>query len=157
MATTLLTIDEQARALGHAVWLERRCFELLGGWVRSPDEPEVALWFAATSRHHGEHALMLERLLPATRDHDPATTVGPVDDEWPARLDAWSVAASTADRHAAAQELVAAAIESHSLLESSLTTVADAPAIRAVRAVLADELQDLTALDGGERARPEAG
>jgi hypothetical protein len=155
MATTLLTIDEQAGALGHAVWLERRCFEVIGGWVRSTDEPAVALWLAATSRHHGEHALVLERLLPATRDHEPAAMVGPADDAWPGRLDAWA-ATATADRFAAAQELVEAAIESHSVLESSLTNVADAPAIRALRAVLADELQDLHQDPSGEggSARP---
>jgi hypothetical protein len=139
MATTVLTIDEQAGALGHAVWLERRCFEVLGGWARSTDEPAVALWFAATSRHHGEHALALERLLPATRDHDPTTRVRPADAEWPARVDAWAAAASTAERLAAATALLAATIESHSALESSLTSVADAPAIRALRGVLGDE------------------
>lgn len=143
MARTRLTIDEQAQALGHAVWLERRSFEVLGGWVRATDEPAAALAFAAASRHHGEHAQALERLLPATRDHDPATTIGPADDAWSARVDTWAGATSVPERLAAARALLDAAMESHAGLEASLATVADAPLRRALRAVLADERQDL--------------
>jgi len=150
MASTRLTLDEQAVALGHAVWLERRCFEVLGGWVRSTTEPGAALGFAAASRHHGEHAQALERLLPATRDHDPATTVGPADQAWPSRLDGWAGAGSTADRIAAARALLEAVVESHSAFEASLSAVADAPVMRVLGAVVADERRELD--PAGDRA-----
>ncbi len=70
-----MTIDESARRLGHIVWVERRLFELLGGWVTSTPEPAVKLALARRSRHHAAHAAAIEVVLPDTRDHDPVAVV----------------------------------------------------------------------------------
>jgi hypothetical protein len=145
MTETTLTIDEQARLIGHAVWQEQRCFEVLGGWIRSTAEPATKLAFAAQSHHHGTHARLLEPLLPSTRDHDPATFIVPPDDAWPRRLDEAAVAAATDDRTAAARALLDAVVASHEAALAAMTPVADAPATRALRAVVADEREDRAA------------
>jgi len=80
MAASALTIDEYGRALGHVVWLERRCFELFGALARAEPDPAAKLAFAAASTHHGFHAALLEPLLPDTRDHDPESFVRPATD-----------------------------------------------------------------------------
>jgi hypothetical protein len=146
MTETTSTIDAQARLLGHAVWLEQRCFEVLGGWIRSTPEPAEKLAFAAQSHHHGTHAQLLEPLLPSTRDHDPATFVAPLDDEWPRRLAEAAAAEATDDRTAAARTLLDAVIASHESALAAMTPVADAPAMRALRAVVTDEREDRAAL-----------
>ena len=80
MATTALTLEEYGRALGQVVWLERRCFELLGELARAEPDPAAKLAFASASTHHGAHAALLEPLLPDTRDHDPESFVRPAKD-----------------------------------------------------------------------------
>jgi hypothetical protein len=146
MAETTLTIDEQAQLVGHAVWLERRCFEVLGSWVRSTPDPAAKLAFAMQSHRHGTHAQLLEPLLPATRDHDPASFVVPLDDGWPTRLDETATAATPEDRIAGARALLDAVIASHESALAAMTPVADGPAVRALRAVVTDEHEDRAAL-----------
>jgi hypothetical protein len=146
MAVTSLTIDEQARLLGHAVWLEQRCFEVVGGWVRSTSDLAAKLAFAAQSHHHGTHAQLLESLLPATRDHDPAKLIAPLDDGWRRRLDDAAATSSTVDRVAAARALLDDVLASHAAALAAMTTVADRPAMRALAEIVDDEQADRAAL-----------
>ena len=52
------TIEETARRLGHARWVEIRLFELLGAWVGDTVDTDVKLRFASAS--------------PASRTHEPS-------------------------------------------------------------------------------------
>ena len=72
------TIEESARRLGNFRWIEMRLFELLGGWVALTPEPEIKVWLADESRHHGWHSELLEERLPEVRDLSPERqTVAP--------------------------------------------------------------------------------
>jgi hypothetical protein len=57
-------------------------------------------------------------------------------------VDEWAAADSTAARLTAARALREATIGSHAALEDSLAAVADAPAIRVLGAILADERRE---------------
>ncbi len=136
MTTTTLTIDEQARALAAAVVIERRAFETIGRAAAAADEPAAKLVLATVSRHHGEHAVALEALLPATRDHDPAGLVGTAE--------AAADPPTPGDAPLAALE---GAIAHHEATIARLTPVADGPMLRALTAVLAEERSDLAGLE----------
>lgn len=142
-----MTIDETAARLGALVAAERRLFEVLGGWVTTTPEPDAKVVFARLSRYHGEHAVTLAGLLPDTRDHDPDSLVALIDDD---PLAAVLGAESTAERIAAVTGDVAAAhlgrIEAHL---ADCSTVRDAPAMRALVAILAEDragFEELSAL-----------
>lgn len=133
MATTSFTIGEQARDLAAAVVIERRAFEAIGRAAAAADEPATKLALATVSRHHGEHAVVLEALLPATRDHDPAELVGTAEADAPTAGD---------DPRA----VLVGAIAQHEATLARLTPVADGPLLRALTAILAEEGSDLAAL-----------
>jgi hypothetical protein len=96
----VLSIDATAAVIGHACWLEARCFELLGGWVPLIAEPEVKLLVARHSRHHGWHVELLTEVLPATRDHDPRRLVVPAEHRWATAVElvAGDAATTTVER-----------------------------------------------------------
>lgn len=133
MATTTLTIDEQAQAIAAAVVTERRAFEALGDAAAAADDPATKLALALASRHHGEHAGALEALLPATRDHAPAALVAGVEDE-------------QTTPGSGPRAVLEAAIAGHEATLARLTPVADGPARRALSAILAEERADLARL-----------
>jgi hypothetical protein len=95
MSVPGLTIDETARFLGHATWIERRLFEVLGGYVQTVPEPSVKLALARHSRHHAWHAELLEPLRPDTRDHRLEVR-GPLDAAWRTRVNRMLAASTTA-------------------------------------------------------------
>lgn len=136
-----MTIEESARRLGAAAWVEQQLFELLGGWVRSTDDPHLALALATTARHHGAHALELGDLLPETRAHDPAALVAPPPDD----AERWKALGALDDPVAGVRALVEAVAGHLSALETWLaesTEVRDGPGIRVVARILAEDRAD---------------
>ena len=71
------TLDDTARRIARARWLEERCFEVLGGWVASTPEPEVKLVLARQSHHHAWHAELFERVLPVASGLEVVDQPGP--------------------------------------------------------------------------------
>lgn len=69
--------DLHARAtrLGHCVWVERRCFEVLGAWSGTTEQPRAAVHFGTMSRRHGWHAELLSDRLPELASVDPEALV----------------------------------------------------------------------------------
>ena len=75
-------IDELARLVGAYGWVEHRIFQLTGVWASAPSEgadaapgPELRVWCAAVSRHHGEVAGRWAERLPVRAGIDPAALV----------------------------------------------------------------------------------
>ena len=75
-------IDELARLVGAYGWVEHRIFQLAGVWASAPSEgvaaapgPELRVWCAAVSRHHGEVASRWAERLPVRAGIDPAALV----------------------------------------------------------------------------------
>ena len=158
------TLQDTARFLGCARWLELRCFEVLGGWVASTAEPEVKLALARQSHHHAWHAELFERVLPVANglaDHRDAEPGG----GWTAFMDSLGALELTADRLTAAYALLLPAklAEYEHWLEVA-DPVRDAPVRRWLGFVVADERVDLAegrhlldALPAGGRAPAWAG
>ena len=151
------TLEDTARRIGRARWLERRCFELLGGWVVSTPEPEAKLLFARQSHHHAWHAELFERVLPAANGFSGDATTAPPPTGWAALLDDVSTLSSTADRLVAAYAVVLPAkLDEYERWRDDADAVQDAPLLRWLRFVVTDEHADLAEGRGVLRARPDA-
>jgi hypothetical protein len=140
----MLSIDTTAALVGHACWVERRCFETLGGWVPTVSEPEAKLALARHSRHHGWHAELLGEVLPATRAHDPARLVAPADPGWNDVLAVVAEATTTLDRLVGVyQALLPSLVSAYDEAFERTSAWSDGPVARRVRLVVDDERSDL--------------
>jgi hypothetical protein len=63
-----LTLEDSARLAGGHCWVERRLFEITGGWVSSTPETEVKLMLDRHSQHHAWRALQWWDRLPVLDD-----------------------------------------------------------------------------------------
>lgn len=137
------TLDDTARRITRARWLELRCFEVLGGWVASTPEPEVKLALARQSHHHAWHAELFERVLPVANGLDVHVHDDP-GAGWKGLLDAVQRLEPTADRLAGAYlVLLPAKLAEYDGWLSATDVVRDAPLRRWLGFVVADERADL--------------
>ena len=156
----MATAAEGARRWSGLAWLGAALFERLGAWSADGADPSSAPALASLGRRLGEHVALWQDLVPdsvllAGDVHDGPVHPGVADlvaalDGVPA-ADRLSVAGAVADGLAADLERLA----------GDLDAVADAPARRVVRLVLAD-LEDRPAADGAtfdalDGARPLTG
>jgi hypothetical protein len=142
----VLSIVDTAAVLGHACWLEARCFELLGGWVSVIAEPEMKLLVARHSRHHGWHVELLGEVLPSTRDHDPHRLVSPAGAGWVAGVDLVGGDATTPTLERLVglyQALLPRLVIGHVEALDATSPVSDGPVARRLRMVIEDERADL--------------
>ena len=138
------TLEETARWVGAARWLELRCFELLGGWVTTTPEPEVKLAFARQSHHHAWHAERFERVLPSANGFSADGLVTAPDDAWAALVDDLVALTSTNDRLVGAYDvLLPAKLEEYEEWLEAIDPIQDAPLRRWLGFVVADEHADL--------------
>jgi hypothetical protein len=137
------TIDDTARAIARARWLERRCFEVLGAWVVSTPEPEVKLALARQSHHHAWHAELFDRVWPSASGLDVAHhDASPPP--WEGVIAHLAALTTTADRLAGAYRVVLPAkVEEYDRWYADADVVRDAPLRRWLGFVLADERADL--------------
>lgn len=129
--------------VGRWAWLERRLFEVVGGWVASTDDPAAKRLFATQCHHHAWRAEQWDALAP-----EPWQTLpddlrpGPPDDLVPF-VDALAVVAGTVGRlaglHRVALPHLLSAYADH--LDRA-SVVADAPVMRVLRLVRHDALDD---------------
>jgi len=140
-----LTIDDTARFLSHATWLERRLFETVGAWVPSTPERAVKLAFARESRRFGWHAELLEPLRPSTRDHDVADR-GPLDAGWRTLIARMLAGTTTAARLERLQDVLGLAIDCYEAHLAQMRGFRDGPVLRVVQIVLDDERAALAEL-----------
>lgn len=138
------TLEETARWVGAARWLELRCFELLGGWVTTTAEPDVKLVFARQSHHHAWHAELFERVLPSANGFSADGLVTAPDDAWTALLDDLVALSATNDRLVGAYEvLMPAKLAEYEGWLDVVDPVQDAPLRRWLGFVIVDEHADL--------------
>lgn len=130
---------DQAAALGHLVWCERRCFELLGGWAPELDDPALAAAADRHAQHHAWRAGQLWDRLPVLAQVDRQDLVnapaGP----------AAALAGELARLRTAVGRLAGAYRVAHPRLaaayrawQAGANPVSDGPALRTVGQVLAD-------------------
>lgn len=145
-----LPLEAQARVVGGYQWIERRLFEVLGGWVLSEPVAEARLVFDVYSQQHAWHAELWAERLPVLDGLDPATlTVPPTPevDSLLARL-AGGVAGHDPAAGGTLLRLVGLArvvlprlVTGYGLHLRRAAPVADGPVVRSLRLVMRDELE----------------
>jgi len=136
-------LAESAERLGHYAWVEARLFEILGGWVPEVPELDAKLLLGSQSHHHAWHAELWVRRLPvlAGIDHDDLTVAA--NDELTAFMHELAEPVTSVEKLAGVYRVMlphlVATYGAH-LERTSMVT--DAPTVRALNLVLADETED---------------
>ena len=134
-------------AAGHYGWLERRLFEVLGGWVRSVPDPEVKVLLRAQSHEHAWHARLWDELVaggPGSGGPGP----GP-DGALAGVVDAVAGPSGTAERLAGMYRvLLPRLVDAYGALSDAAVPSSDGPLVRALSLMLAD---DVPAIEDAER------
>jgi hypothetical protein len=143
-------LERQAAVIGGYQWIERRLFEVLGGWVTAEPITEARLLFDVYSRQHGWHAELWAERLPVLDSLDPATLTIPPSAEVDRLL---SLLAGGAPGQAStaggtllrlvglARVVLPRLIAGYGLHLRRATAVADAPVVRSLRLVVRDEVE----------------
>jgi hypothetical protein len=134
-------IRDTARRLAHHAWVERRLFEVVGGWAANTSDGDVARVLGAQSYHHAWRASLFEERVPLLHDLDPGELEAPAS--LVAFLDAAAAPTDVLERlvglvRVVVPDLVARYEEDL----AAASPVADAPVIRALRLALADAQED---------------
>jgi hypothetical protein len=142
----LFGVEESARRVGHYKWIEMRLFEVLGGWVATVPELDVKTTLGRHCYHHAWHAELWHKRLPELREMNPDRLTRPAN----AELEAF-VAALTEpeDRDLTIEKLVGVyrvllprKIAAYTYHLNATSRITDAPTIRSLGFVLADEETD---------------
>jgi hypothetical protein len=134
------------RVARHFREVERRLFETLGGWVPTVAEPEVKLLLREHSFQHAWHAQLWEELLPARDDEGLG---GEGFEGLGAVLDAVAEPAATLERLVGAYRVVLPRlVVAYSGMRADGAVVGDGPLRRALRLMLADDVDAWQAGEG---------
>jgi hypothetical protein len=155
MGAGALPLDAQAKVVGAYQWMERRLFEILGGWVVSEPVPEARLMFDVYSQQHGWHAELWAERLPVLDRLDPATVTLPPTAEVDRLL--VLLAGGAPGQEAAggtllrlvglARVVLPRLIAGYGLHLHRAAPVADGPVVRSLRLVVRDEIEAWQAIE----------
>ena len=136
---TFSSYEAAARRARHFRTLERRLFEILGGWVPDEPDPTVKLVLREQSFQHAWHAELWESLLPPG---DSGGERGGEGAALAAVLDAVAEPRATLERLVGAYRvLVPRLVVAYAAQREAASTVADRPLRRALGLMLADEVE----------------
>jgi hypothetical protein len=145
-----LPLEAQASVIGSYQWIERRLFEVLGGWVTSEPVAEARLMFDVYSQQHAWHAELWAARLPVLDGLDPATLTLPPSVEVD-RLLALMAGGAPGRAPAAggtllrlvglARVVLPRLIAGYGLHLRRAAPVADGPVVRSLRLVIRDEIE----------------
>jgi hypothetical protein len=140
------TVEETARRVGHYKWIETKLFEALGGWVATVPELDVKMKLGTHCYHHAWHAELWHKRLPELREMNPNRLNQPPNEELVTFAEALT---ENEGLDQTLEKLVGVyrvliphkiAAYTHHLRATSPIT--DAPTMRSLRFVLADEMAD---------------
>jgi hypothetical protein len=141
-----LPLQEAARIAGHYRWVEKRTFEILGGWVPGVPELDVKLTIAAHGPHHAWHSTLWRERLPELAGVDREALTIPANAEVAAFMDALGEdggADQTIEKLAGAYRVLLPRLVAgyRGYLDRS-APVTDAPTIRCLRLMLGDDVAE---------------
>ena len=137
------TLAELAEWLGHARYLEQRCYELLGSWVAATPEPEAKLLFAEHCYHHAWHAEVWSARFPEGYGHEVAVATRPASPGLVVALDRLAAAPGTVERLAGFfRVLLPRKIAAYDRQRRLSSEISDRPVLRWLDLVVADEVAD---------------
>jgi hypothetical protein len=151
-----LRLEDQARVVGGYEWIERRLFEVLGGWVPSEPVAEARVAFDLYSRQHAWHAELWSARLPVLDGLDPATLAIPPSAEVDRLLvrlagappgEAPALGGTLLRLVGLARVVLPRLIAGYGLHLRRAAPVADAPVVRSLRLVVRDEIEAWQAME----------
>ncbi len=138
-----VTLAETARRVGRMHWVERRCFEVVGGWVATSADPAVKALFAAQCYHHAWHADVLVERFPTGYGHDLDQASTPGGSGLTAFFDGLAEPAADAVLVARyARVLLPAKVSAYTAWQDELAPLTDGSIDRWLTIVLTDEVAD---------------
>jgi hypothetical protein len=121
-------------------WLERRLFEVLGGWVPTVPEPDVKLALRSHSFQHAWHAALWADLLP-TSQHGATASAAP-DGALAPVLDAVAEPSGTLARLVGAYRVVLPrVVTAYAGQVEEASPLSEGPLVRALNLMLADDVE----------------
>ncbi len=143
---SLFDLEEAARRAGHCEWLERKLFELLGGWVATVPELDVKATLGIHCYHHAWHAELWHARLPDLRGMEPDRLVVPPNDEMVGFMEAMAepeAPEQTIEKLVGTYRvLIPHKIAAYAYHLAGSSPITDAPTIRSLNHVLQDEMED---------------
>lgn len=137
-----LTLAQAAERFGAYCWVERRLFELAGAWAAEATPPEVRIHLDVVSGQHGWHAGLWADRLPVLDGVDHDALIRP-DGPGTALFDELSHQPDTMARLGGLYRVVVPRlIVTYDRHLRRARAAADAPAVRALRLVLRDEVEE---------------
>lgn len=142
----IFSVEETARRVGNYKWIEMRLFEVLGGWVATVPELDVKLRLGTHCYHHAWHSELWHKRLPELREMNPDRLTAPPNDELVAFVDAMCEPEApelTLEKLVGVYRvLIPHKIAAYTYHLNNTSTVTDAPTIRSLKFILADEFED---------------
>lgn len=140
---TSATLHDISALVGGRVWLERRLFSMLGGWVTSTPEPRAKLFLDEMSRRHGWHAQVWFERLPQLSVIDAEALVVPPDPSAVALFEQLELAGSTVTRlDGTYRVLLPRLVTAYRRTLEGLAPAADASLARWSRVILTDDVEE---------------
>ncbi len=139
-------VDETARRVGHYKWVEMRLFEALGGWVATVPELDVKLRLGTHCYKHAWHADLWNKRLPELREMNTDRLTLPPNDEFVAFMDAITEPEGpdqTLEKLVGVYRvLIPHKIAAYTYHLNNTSNITDAPTMRSLKFVIADEFDD---------------
>lgn len=159
-AVTVLPLVESARHLGHAAWLERQLYELVGSWAVEAPEPAATVVLAVQADRHAARAAVWFERLPELREL-PADELVQPSAAGEVLVDRLAGVQGTPTRWAVTARVVIPALaDAYRSLAASLSPIADGPTLGCLRRALGDLDEEAARLAstsvGGMETMPDA-
>jgi hypothetical protein len=139
------TVEDTARRVGNYKWVELRLFEALGGWVATVPELDVKLKLGTHCYQHAWHSELWHKRLPELREMNPDRLTAPANEGVVALLDAVTGPDAPEDTIeklvGVYRVLIPRKIAAYTYHLNNTSTITDAPTIRSLKFVLADEIE----------------
>src|SRR6202035_3227894 len=140
------TVEETARRVGNYKWIEMRLFEALGGWVATVPELDVKMRLGTHCYKHAWHSELWHKRLPELREMNPERLTAPANDEVVTFMTAVAepeAADQTIEKLVGVYRvLIPHKVAAYTYHLNNTSTITDAPTIRSLKFVLADEMED---------------
>jgi hypothetical protein len=140
------TVEETARRVGGYKWVEMRLFEALGGWVATVPELDVKMRLGTHCYKHAWHSELWHKRLPELREMNPERLTAPANDEMVTFMTAVAepeAADQTIEKLVGVYRvLIPHKVAAYTYHLNNTSTITDAPTIRSLKMILADEMED---------------
>ncbi|MHB1487191.1 MAG: hypothetical protein ACYCS7_15085 [Acidimicrobiales bacterium] len=140
------TVEETARRVGNYKWIEMRLFEALGGWVATVPELDVKMRLGTHCYKHAWHADLWNKRLPELREMNTERLTNPAN----SAIETFMEAVTEPEEPGQTIEklvgvyrvLIPHKIAAYTYHLNNTSTITDAPTIRSLKFILADEFED---------------